>query len=66
MNSGRWTRTPGPPNTQTWECSPVDVPPEVDKKVGRPTLANELLHANQQLTLQRQYPGRAPKLKVVE
>jgi hypothetical protein len=58
-----WTRTPAKhPMTETWEtelCT-TDVVPAFD---GDPEqlVADQLAHANEQLAIQSQYPGRNPR-----
>ena len=59
---GRWTKTPGKPSEETYECTlygTLDMT-EAEK---------QLRHANEQLVLAGAYPGRGrarPRGKVIE
>jgi hypothetical protein len=68
----RWTKTRDKSGEQSYECRAYDVEivaPEPDMSEA----ANQLRHANEQLAISRQYPGRdqptlprAPRLRVME
>jgi hypothetical protein len=55
--AGRWTKRRTHPSVQTFDCAPCEA-----EVIGAPIDAaqaeEQLRHANQQLELQSQYPGR--------
>jgi hypothetical protein len=65
---GRWTKTPGKPSEETYECTlygteVVQTTPDMTEA------AKQLRHANEQLAIAGAYPGRAraqPRSKVIE
>jgi hypothetical protein len=57
----RWTKTPGKPSEQSFECRAYDaeiVSPALDTSEAQA----QLQHAQQQLELSEQYPGRTPHI----
>jgi hypothetical protein len=57
---GRWSKIPTKPNTQTYEFDPCTTS-VVGHDPADEEAARQLQHANQQLELTRQYPGRQPE-----
>jgi hypothetical protein len=68
----RWTKSSNAPNETTFECKAYDaevIAPELDTS----EVQQQMKHAQEQLALSRQYPGRdhptlprAPRLRVME
>ena len=60
---GHWTKQkPDPlhPNWQTWETDPCTASVTMGTSITPAEITAQLQHANQQLELQSQYPGRRP------
>jgi hypothetical protein len=57
----RWTRSSNAPNETTFECRAYDaevIAPDPDTS----EVQQQMEHAQQQLALSRQYPGRTPHI----
>jgi hypothetical protein len=57
----RWNKTRDTPTVTTVECRPYDtevVSPELDTS----EVQQQMRHAEQQLAISRQYPGRTPHI----
>ena len=62
---GRWTKTPGKPSEETYECTLYGRSATLDMTEAE----KQLRHANEQLVLAGAYPGRGrarPRGKVIE
>jgi hypothetical protein len=65
---GRWTRTPGKPSEETYECT-MDGTKVVQTTPDMTEAAKQLRHVNEQLAIAGAYPGREraqPRGKVFE
>ena len=54
---GRWTKTPGKPSEETYECT-VYATEVVQTTPDMTEAAEQLRHANEQLAIAGAYPGR--------